>query len=131
MAVLPPGHPLEGSAGIELARLRDEHFALIKKDTLPYSLCVQACREAGFTPQVLFNSHNLDAVLDMVTKGGCVALLFERHAASPRPFTAVPIVPELRTTLYLAYLRDVPLSRPARHFIDCCMAQGGVPAPEK
>lgn len=131
VAVLPKDHPLAGKESIELAQLQGEHFALIKKDTMPYSLCMRACHEAGFIPNVQFSSHNLDGVFDMVTKGNCVALLFEKHAASPvdsvlsiaPPFSVVPIMPEIQTTLYLAYLRNVPLSRAAKHFIDYCMIQ--------
>ena len=129
VAVLPKNHPLEGEDRLELARLRDERFTLIKRDTLPYSLCLRACREAGFTPKVLFTSHSLDAVLDMVNKRSCVALLFEQHAMFPTdsvfaaapPFTVVPIIPEIQTTVCLAYLKDTPLSTEIRHFIDYCM----------
>lgn len=131
VAVLPKGHPLETNTSLELSQLQGEYFALIKKDSMPYSLCMRACQEAGFVPHVLFSSHSLDAVFDMVTKGGCIALLFEKHAASPvesvlsiaPPFAVVPIVPEIQTTIYLAYLRNVPLSKPAKHFIDYCMMQ--------
>ena len=128
VAVLPKNHPLAGQERLELGQLKDEFFSLIRKDTMPYTLCVQACREAGFTPKILFTSHNLDAVLDMVTQGGCVALLFSNHVARPAnsvlsvepPFAVVPVTPSIRTTICLSYLKDASLSRPAKEFIDHC-----------
>lgn len=131
VAVLPVGHPLAGRESLELAQLQGEKFALIQRDTMPYSLCMAVCQEAGFTPEVVFTSHSRDAVFDMVTKGGCVALLFERHVApSAAPenagaglFAAVPVSPPIETTLVLAYLRNRPLSRPAKNFLDYCMMQ--------
>ena len=125
VAVLPKHHPLADRAQLRLDALKEEYFALIKRDTMPYALCIQACREAGFTPKVLFTSHSLDAILDMVAKGSCTALLFEKHtessgfSASP-PFTVVPIVPEIRTQVCISHLKDTALSQAARQFLDYC-----------
>lgn len=127
VAVLPRDHPLAGESHIELSSLANEYFVLIKSESMPHTLCVRACREAGFIPQVLFTSHNLEAILDMVTKGSCVALLFAGHVAFPHdpqdpntPFVAVPITPEIPTTIYLAYPKDTALSRAASRFIEYC-----------
>lgn len=132
VAVLPRDHPLAGQTRLELGQLADEVFALIKKDTMPYNLCIRACREAGFAPQVVFTSHSLEAILDMVTKGSCVALLFANHVAFPHPagkgpdtpFVAVPVAPEISTTIYLAYRKGAPLSEAATHFVDYCQLKG-------
>lgn len=129
IAVLPDGHPLSDKKQLELSWLANEYFVMIKPGTMPYILCMRACQEAGFTPQVLFASHNLDAILDMVTKGNCVALLFEGHVASRHtpgdqktPFTAIPITPEISTTIYLSYLKEGNLPSAALHFIDYCQS---------
>ena len=128
LAILPPDHPLAEDSQIELSQLSTEYFALLQQETMPYELCMRACREAGFTPQVAFTSHNLDAILDMVHKGSCVSLLFTNHVSFPShmkhgdtlPFVAVPITPEIRTTVYFAHLKTERLSTAATHFIDYC-----------
>lgn len=129
VAVLPTDHPLAEESSIRLEQLKDECFALIKNGTMPYNLCVRTCRSAGFTPHVLFTSHNLEAIFDMVTRGSCVALLFENHVARPydalnhldkQPFAVVPIEPPIYTTIYMAYLKDEPLTPAAAHFVDYC-----------
>ncbi len=129
VAVLPTDHPLAEESSIQLEQLKDEYFALIKNGTMPYNLCVRACRSAGFASHVLFTSHNLEAIFDMVTRGSCVALLFENHVARPydalnhldkQPFAVVPIEPPIYTTIYMAYLKDEPLTPAAAHFVDYC-----------
>ena len=134
VAILPKDHPLAGEKQIELNQLAREYFALIKKDTMPYTLCMRACREAGFVPEVLFTSHSLEAILDMVTKGSCVSLLFANHVAYPidsvlsiaPPFAVVPVTPEIQTTVYLGHLKNTPLSPAAAHFVEYCMIAGKI-----
>lgn len=126
VAVLPPDHPLAGEKKIDLVQLAAEQFSLIRQDTMPYDLCIRACREAGFHPKVVFSSHNLEAILDMVRKGGCVSILFSRHIAALRrdgpdggfSVAVVPVVPVIRTTVYLGYLKRAQLSPAAIHFIE-------------
>lgn len=128
VAVLSPDHPLAQEDHIELSQLATEYFALIQQGTMPYSLCMRACREAGFTPQVVFTSHSLEAILDMVRKGSCVSLLFSNHVHFPHkmefdgnpPFVAIPVTPEISTTVCLGYLKDTPLSPAVSHFISYC-----------
>ena len=81
------------------------------------------------SPRVLFTSHNLEALLDMVSKGSCVSLLFGGHVRFPhnvdlpdaRPFAVVPVTPEIQTTVYLVHLKNTPLSPAAAHFVEYCM----------
>ena len=129
VAVLPRNHPLASADCLELSQLANENFALIKQDTMPYKLCIRACESAGFLPHVIFSSHHVDGILDMVTKGSCVALLFSNHVEYPidsvfsiaPPFAVVPIEPEIRTTIYLAYLKNKPLSPAASRFVEHCI----------
>ena len=116
VAVLPAGHPLASEKQINLRQLADDRFVLIKEGSLPYHLCINACKSAGFIPHVEFTSHNREAMLDMVVKGGLTALMFSSHVrpasrwctgprtrtlicsgSSPRrptpPWTPVPISP--------------------------------------
>jgi len=44
VAVLPVNHPLAERESLTLSELADEDFALIKTGTLPYNMCVSACR---------------------------------------------------------------------------------------
>lgn len=134
VAILPKDHPLAENSCVELAQLSKENFVLLPNGSMPNSLCMRACQEAGFIPHVLFTSHNLEALLDMVLKGKCVSLLFARHADFLRallhadqtpppslPFAVIPIVPEIPTTICLSYLKGTPLSPTASRFLEYCV----------
>ena len=129
VAVLPHNHPLASADHLELSQLAEEKFALIKQDSMPYNLCIRACQGAGFSPRVVFSSHHIDGILDMVTKGNCVSLLFSSHVDYPidymlsiaAPFSVIPILPEIQTTIYLAYLRNRLLSPAATCFLKHCI----------
>lgn len=138
VVVMNPDHPLAGEKQVELPLLAGENFALIHESSMPYTLCMRACRDAGFVPHVLFTSHNLEAILDMVRKGNCVALLFANHVKFPRnngpesglPFKVLPVTPEVKTTVCLGYLKNEPLSPAAAHFLNFCSAASLMGSPD-
>ncbi|MCD8155477.1 MAG: LysR family transcriptional regulator [Clostridiales bacterium] len=126
VAVLPADHPLCESECVELKQLSGERFAMLHQNTLPYDLCMCACREVGFIPDIVFTSHNLESILDMVRIGGCVALLFRNHVSFPYsvdlvdhpPFVPVSLTPLIETTVCLAYRKNDRLSPAAEYFIE-------------
>lgn len=124
IAALPVDHPLAGEEAISLQQLAQDKFVFIKEGTLPYEMCVSACKAAGFIPQVEFTSHNRDAIVDMVVKGGKTSLLFSSHVnklmGRAGQFAAVPIRPALYADVFIAHLKHEPLSEYARYFIHLC-----------
>lgn len=126
VAVLPRNHVLAARKELTLQDLKQEAFALIKENTVMYDLCCQACQEAGFVPNIIFTSHRLDSILDMVTKGGCAALLMNCHVEYPLesafaiapPFAVVKIVPSIRSRISLCWRREQPLSPAAAKFVE-------------
>lgn len=126
VAILPNSHPLARRSEISLRELQDEEFCFVKEGTMMYDLCRSACQEAGFIPNVVYDSHRLDNVFDMVTEGGCVALLMNKHAEHPTdsdlyrnpPFSAVKITPSITSQVSLCYLKSTHLSNAATQFIE-------------
>lgn len=120
VAVLPAGHHLAGRTELTLRDLKDERFAFIKENSMMYDLCCSACQAAGFIPNISFTSHRLDSILDMVTKGGCTALLMDYHVKFPleSPFAAVPITPAIQTQISLCWRAAEPLSPAASKFVE-------------
>jgi DNA-binding transcriptional LysR family regulator len=76
-AALPYSHQLAGRTAIALADLRDEEWMVCGVDgTCPDSnVLLRACRDAGFAPQIGFDSDDYAAVLGMVASGMGVALI--------------------------------------------------------
>lgn len=136
VAVLPANHPLAGRTELTLRDLKEEHFCFLKENTMIHGLCRIACQEAGFIPNIVFDSHSLESILNMVATGGCVALLMNNHVEYPlhsrpsiqSPFTAVKLVPPVTTKVSLCYLRNTPLSAAAEDFVN--FFKETVPLPE-
>ena len=85
-----------------------------------YSLCYDACRQAGFTPNVTFTSHRAANMIDLVRKGMGVALLTKQPALvfADSSVSAVDVVPYLKNSIRLAYLKGRKLSAPSRQFLN-------------
>jgi len=121
VAVLPLHHPLAGERQLNLRQLANDPFVLIKEGSLPYHLCISACKTAGFVPRVEFTSHNRDAMIDMVVKGGRTALMFSSHVQNRRgrgdEYAVVPVRPAVHAEVFIACLKHEPLSEYAEYFI--------------
>ena len=128
IALLHRNHPMAGRSEIALRELKDEHFCLIKENSMIYNLCVDACQAANFIPNIVFTSHRLESIFDMVSNGDHIALLMNRHVrpikktsfANNPPWVPVPVVPSISTQLSLCYLKNVTLSKTAKNFVAFC-----------
>ncbi len=122
VAVLPNAHPLAKCTTISLRELQDEEFCFIKEGSFMYDICRLSCQEAGISPNVVYSSHRLDNIFDMVTRGSCVALMMNKHAEHPidsdlsnnPPFSTVKISPAITSQVSLCCLKDSHLSNSAR-----------------
>ena len=128
VAVLPPDHPLAAEKSVNLRALAEDRFVFIKEGSLPFQICVNACKAAGFIPKVDFTSHDRDAVLDMVAKGGKTALMFSSHMkkhGGSADYITVPIRPAVYAEVYAAFLKHQPLSEYAEYFISLFKKEEG------
>lgn len=118
-AVLPSSHPLAKNNFVTLEQLKDENFFFLSKGTLMYSLCYEACQRSGFTPRVTFTSHRAANIIDLVRKGMGVALLTKQPAVAfaDSSVSIVDLVPYLKTSIRLAYLKGRKLSAPSKQFL--------------
>jgi DNA-binding transcriptional LysR family regulator len=73
-AVIPRGHPLAGEPELELAGLRDDAWVQGPSATSP-GLIRELCRDAGFEPQIAFESDDPLATRGIVAAGLAVSLV--------------------------------------------------------
>lgn len=128
VALLPSRHSLAEKQELTLRDLQNEKFCFLKESSMIYDLCRSACQEAGFIPNIVFDSHRLDSLFDMVAYGNCIALLMNQHVKQPPnsvpqapevlPFRMVKITPAVCTQISLCYLNTVSLSKSAEEFIE-------------
>lgn len=72
---VPSRHPLAGRKTVSLKELKDEHFIFHQSGQVASELCLLACREAGFEPDIVCRSGSPTTGLYMVQGGLGVAFL--------------------------------------------------------
>ena len=78
VALLPPGHPLYYKDSIDLIDLQHEKFIFVKETGDEYgqkSMVQNRYREAGFVPNVVQRSNNLNTIQSMVASNMGVSIL--------------------------------------------------------
>jgi len=129
LLVLPADHALlqgrrtDGMPSIPLASLRDERFILVRRHGAPgmYSNLIEACRRAGFTPQIAVEVDRMLTNISLVAAGVGISAV----PASMQGFHADSVVycriedggPSLSAPLTLVR-REHDLQPAARHFVD-------------
>ena len=92
--VLSAGHPLAGRPGLSLIELAGEPWVQTSAASPCARHVVHCCAQAGFTPDVSFESDDYDTVLGLVAAGVGVALVPRLALGPPRPGLVVsPLSP--------------------------------------
>ena len=126
VAVLRQDHALAGGDNVDLRQLAGESFLLLPEQTAVHSLCLQACRRAGFAPHIFYTGHRVENILMLVASGLGVSLLMKRHLEYlPHEGLAVlPLSPAVVTQISLCCRKGASLSPGARQFIRCLHGEG-------
>ncbi|MNJ50632.1 HTH-type transcriptional regulator GltC [compost metagenome] len=121
---VPPGHPLaqfrHNKQGIQLSELANEPFILLKKGQGFRRLALELCKDAGFEPNIVFESNNMETIQSLVAAGMGVSLvprLIARAKSSELIPVFLPLDPSPSRTLIIAYRRGRYLSKAAEAFI--------------
>ncbi|WP_019640081.1 LysR family transcriptional regulator [Paenibacillus fonticola] len=124
---VPPHHPLADpnrrpSGGIELSQLKDEQFIVLKKGQGFRKIMIDLCRDAGFEPDIVFESNNIETVQSLVAAGMGVTLV-PRFIARAKRSELIPVYAPLADpvpsrTLVIAYRKGRYLSKAAEAFIE-------------
>jgi len=125
VAVLPATHSLAKEKLIPLQMLANDDFVLLEKESYQYRLCISACEQCGFKPNVAFTDERIENLIESVSEGMGVALLMKPLAlylANPN-IVLVDISPCVTTQISLCYLKGGKLSDAAKDFVECAETQ--------
>ena len=131
VALLTPGHRLARRRRLAMAELRDERFVVFGEGGSLRRIVVQGAREAGFEPQIAFESTERQRIRAMVSHGLGVALVpaSEVEYDGP-PVAAIPVRrPELARDVTLAWRAGRRHSPAARAFLDLAVTADATGAP--
>ena len=101
-ALLPASHPLAKQGSVHLMELKDEDFVSFPDGYVLHKVALEACKAAGFVPNITSEGEDMDALKGLVAAGIGVTLLPESsmYDSTPRMTVKVPIVsPPIRRTV--------------------------------
>lgn len=75
--IVPYDHPLAGRDRVSMAELRHERFVMLDRQESPpgFDLVLAACKNHGFSPNIVNSASRVDAVLMLVDAGLGIAIL--------------------------------------------------------
>ncbi|TYR80810.1 LysR family transcriptional regulator [Priestia megaterium] len=109
LALVPSNHPLAERNNLRLRDLRKENFVLFPKGFVLHKIVVDACKQAGFIPNISSEGEDLDAIKGLVSAGMGITLLPEStfSETTPRFTTKIPVhTPEVKRTVGMIIPRN-------------------------
>jgi DNA-binding transcriptional LysR family regulator len=127
LLALPHDHRLADGASIQIGQLRDQPFVFFRAGTGLRTTIERIGREAGFTPQMAFETGNLDRLLALVHEGLGVSVIPASTARDGKPrVTALPFSPPLTRTVGVVWRADralPPAARVMRELLVRCVGE--------
>lgn len=122
---VPPQHPLALSntedAAIDIRKLKDEPFVILKKGQGFRQITIDLCQDAGFTPTIVFESSNIETVQSLVAAGMGIAFVPDMVTRTKWSHFApryLNLSQHPSRTVVIAYRQGRYLSKAAEAFID-------------
>ena len=105
--LLPEGHSLAGRQALALADLRDQAWALDSTSSSFGEFITALCQRAGFTPHINAHCSGFEMVSAMVASGCSISVVSGlRLTSTPVGVVAVPLTPEVKRNIMLAYRKS-------------------------
>jgi len=126
-------HPLAKERIIDLSQLAQERFLLIKSSSDFRQDLVNACREAGFEPNIILDGGHVEMVRDFVENGFGITLIGYRIAQSiSNPNTnIIPLRQTVRRITGLAIPKHSRLPLATKLFLEFTLKNWRVDKPEE
>ena len=118
--VVPKDHAFADRRIVRLAELVTERFIFYPKGAGGREQFIEACRQAGFEPQVAFESEDRETMLGLVAAGVGITFLpriIAQHTRVDGPVTVDIVEPRLRREVGVVWRRNRYLPQTARNLI--------------
>jgi molybdate transport repressor ModE-like protein len=129
---LPPDHTLAGCGSVEIADLSDESWLCGSSETSCRQLTLRSCEQAGFVPDIAYESNDYTVMQALVSAGMGVTLIPDLALMLPSPDIAlVEVVPDPPVRRVWAATLDAGARSPAAAtMVDTLAAVGAEVAAE-
>ncbi len=117
-------HRLRSADTVDFATLHREKFFQVEKDFMYHGVFVDTCRQAGFEPNIVFESNQWDLIIEMVAANQGVSILPKPlidNYSSKKIHQVHLKNPTFPWSLKLVYLKSKVRTRQMKSFIDICL----------
>ncbi len=118
--IMHPSSKLAQYESIDYKQLRGEHFILYDTDFRLHDMIIDRCKQAGFTPNIVFETSQLELMTQMVAADFGIALLpskickgLDAKAIISKPFVDPPLCLQLE----ILWKKNRYLSHATREFL--------------
>ena len=117
-ALLPEGHKLAAMSELSLSQLKGEPFLLLNEGTMLHGMCVDACRQSGFSPDVAYTGTRNENIAELVAMGMGVSLVMEKFYRhwQPKGVRCIPLTKRFESTIGLVRAKKKVHSEAAERF---------------
>lgn len=107
VVVASENHAIATAGALSLSDLKGERFLLQGKSTLIYQLCVKACNERGFQPNIIYTGTRSENIIEMVSNGMGISLMMKQSAqyANIKGVTIIPLTDNISSTISLVRVK--------------------------
>jgi DNA-binding transcriptional LysR family regulator len=120
--IVAPDHHLLEKKAVSFKELAEEPFIMKEKGSGTRKLVEQAFANANCEPNILMETSNTEFIKQLVQRGDGLSIVVKEAVALELAEKKLAQVPLKGSQIYLdvsiAYLKDQPLSPPARAFVD-------------
>lgn len=106
---------------VKISELKDEPFIILKRGQGFRQITLDLCESAGFNPNIVFESSNIETVQSLVATGMGIAFvpdMVSRTAWSQFTPTYIDLAEQPSRTLVIAYRQGRYMSKATQAFID-------------
>jgi DNA-binding transcriptional LysR family regulator len=111
-------HPLAGKKKIPLSLLRDEPFIMFREDTFMQKMMLEESACAGFSPNVVFSSSQIQTIMGMVEQGVGISFLLDAIVEKYPEIVGRPLLKPLMLEAGLAWDKERYLTKTSRLLIE-------------
>lgn len=119
--LLPAAHPLAGSEQISLATLKSNPFILFETGFALNGIVLDACRAAGFAPDIVARSSQINFIVELVAAGlgiGFLPKLIAEQRQRPGISHALIVEPAMEWNMAWIWRRGGYLSHAGRAWLE-------------
>jgi DNA-binding transcriptional LysR family regulator len=120
--IVAPEHPLSRKRAVSFKELAQEPFVMKEKGSGTRKLVEQSFANASCEPNILMETSNTEFIKQLVQRGDGISIVVKEAVAlelEERKLAQIPLKdPQIYLDVSIAYMKDQPLSPPARAFVD-------------